>query len=409
MKVLLYIRVKLPDGSSPFVKPIRSANTQLKPLYATVNGVKEHHPEGVYYLRYLKGKKRVWEPVGSDAPMALLIQRQRETGLTAQKAGVQIVEPVLTGRDLGSAIDEYLANVAVSKSAKTLVQYGYLLRVFRGLCTKPLEAITREDILNLRDYFIGRGNSPCTVEHHLTNLRTFLTNFERPWPLKKTDRLKPVKKEVTAYSQEEFGALLNAATEDEADLIWFLLGSGVRSGECKNGTWADIDFARGTFKVAARPGFKPKDSEEGTVTLPDELVDRLRARRARSTSVKIFSMVKENSEDELLNTIKRLAHEAGLNCGECHFKPSMSYPHGRCCSSGPFCRRFITHKFRTSFATWRSASGEPVDNIRRWLRHSNLATTQKYLAAADLQTPQVRSRVNSAYAMVGQRQATVAA
>jgi len=110
--------------------------------------VKEHHPEGVYYLRYLKGKKRVWEPVGSDAPMALLIQRQRETGLTAQKAGVQIVEPVLTGRDLGSAIDEYLANVAVSKSAKTLVQYGYLLRVFRGLCTKPLEAITREDILN---------------------------------------------------------------------------------------------------------------------------------------------------------------------------------------------------------------------------------------------------------------------
>jgi hypothetical protein len=33
---------------------------KLKPLYAVVNGKPEHHPEGVYNLRYVKASKRVW-------------------------------------------------------------------------------------------------------------------------------------------------------------------------------------------------------------------------------------------------------------------------------------------------------------------------------------------------------------
>jgi integrase len=401
MKVTLYIRVKLADGKRSFVKPVYAANRKLKPMYAIVNGESEHHPEGVYYLRCLQGKKQGWEPVGSDPQAALLRQHQRAASLNAQKAGIQVVEPVTTGRDLDAAIDEYLANVSVSKSPKTYVQYEYVLRVFSRVCARrTLEGITREDILNLRDHFISRGNAGCSISHHLTNVSTFLTYFDRPWPMKKTDRVKPVKKIVSAYSREGIDAMLGVATEDEADLVWFLLGTGSRKQECMYATWSDIDFTRHTFKVSLKADHTPKDKEEGIIPIPEILVNRLRARKARTTSTRIFPLSMANAEKQLLGIIKGLALRAGLNCGECYHKPSMSYPKGRSCTTSPICERYILHKFRKTFATWHSEAGVPVRTIQRWLRHSSLETTLKYLAGSDDRTEQTRSRVNSAFAAV---------
>jgi hypothetical protein len=105
MKAHLYIRIKMQDGSRPFCEPVYAANRKLKPGYAIVKGKPEYHQEGVYHLRYLRGEKRVWESVGADAQEALLRQHQRELILDGQKAGVQVVEPITTGRDLGASID----------------------------------------------------------------------------------------------------------------------------------------------------------------------------------------------------------------------------------------------------------------------------------------------------------------
>ena len=54
-----------------------AANRRLKPLHAVVNGNPEHHPEGVYNLRYLDGRRRVWEPVGNDPNAALAAKLRR--------------------------------------------------------------------------------------------------------------------------------------------------------------------------------------------------------------------------------------------------------------------------------------------------------------------------------------------
>ena len=53
------IRVRLQNGSYPFVDPVYASNGKLKPLYAVVGGREERHPEGVYYLRYANGQRRV--------------------------------------------------------------------------------------------------------------------------------------------------------------------------------------------------------------------------------------------------------------------------------------------------------------------------------------------------------------
>lgn len=74
----IYIRVRLADGTHPFLDPVKAGNNKLKPLYALVNGVQEHHPEGSYYLRYMRGGKRVWELVGVDPAAAVTAAKKRE-------------------------------------------------------------------------------------------------------------------------------------------------------------------------------------------------------------------------------------------------------------------------------------------------------------------------------------------
>jgi hypothetical protein len=70
-KVRLYIRIRRrSDGMDAFVDRAWNRNR--------IEGQPEHHPEGVYYLRFLLNGKRVWEVIGSDADPALVALRNKE-------------------------------------------------------------------------------------------------------------------------------------------------------------------------------------------------------------------------------------------------------------------------------------------------------------------------------------------
>src|ERR1700741_4606957 len=74
-KVRLYIRPSFPDGTRPFLDPIFTTNHKLKSGVAVLHGREQRFEKYTYYLRYLKNGKRVWEPVGGDAAIALVKQR----------------------------------------------------------------------------------------------------------------------------------------------------------------------------------------------------------------------------------------------------------------------------------------------------------------------------------------------
>jgi integrase/recombinase XerD len=346
------------------------------------------------------GGKRVWESVGSDPQVAVTKQLQRDLILASQKAGVEVVDPRPTDHDLGEAINSYLAGVAITKSENAHTQYEYALRVFKKATgVKTLEAVGHDAVLKFRDYFIKRGGENNSISHHLINLRTFLTYYDHPWPLKKTDRLIATKKVVSTYSHEESAALFGVANEDETDLLWFLLGTGARKDEALHATWANVDLTHAAYAIREKADWTPKDREEGIIPIPQVLVARLQARRLRYPgSTRIFATLAKNPGKEMLNTTQGLAYRAGLNCGECHIKPSKAYPKGRCCTSASICEKYICHKFRRTFATWHSEAGVPVHTIQRWLRHSSLETTLRYLAGADDNTDTARARVESTFA-----------
>lgn len=76
----LYIRITAEDGRKPYCKPVYLSKGRLKPHFALVDGKPEHHPEGVYYVRYGTDDGKQWfVPVGNDPYVALdkVAEKQR--------------------------------------------------------------------------------------------------------------------------------------------------------------------------------------------------------------------------------------------------------------------------------------------------------------------------------------------
>jgi hypothetical protein len=80
-KARLYIRVRLPDGRDAFLDPVWNRNRTLRVGYALTDEQPRHHPERVYYLRFLRDAKRVWQRVGQDPNLAITALRNTEHDL----------------------------------------------------------------------------------------------------------------------------------------------------------------------------------------------------------------------------------------------------------------------------------------------------------------------------------------
>lgn len=135
-KVTLKLRVTLPDRSRPYLSPVISANRKIKSLVATLNGEAVQFPAGVYYLRYMRDGKRVFEPVGSDAQDAMLAKQKREKILAARATVVEDTPAPSDLRLLPEAVAEYLAEIEQHKSKKTHAAYSLTLGLLAESCKR---------------------------------------------------------------------------------------------------------------------------------------------------------------------------------------------------------------------------------------------------------------------------------
>jgi integrase/recombinase XerD len=406
--VKLYLRVRLPDGSYPYLKAAYSSNGRLRPHHAISGGKAIHFPGSSYYLRVSIDGRRIWEAAGSDPSLALVSQQKTEHRLQSVALGLATPadEPApikAKGIDLTHAIAEYLSDTAAGKSSRTDRAYSYTLRTFTSVCKrKTLEEVVRRDVLDFIARLRANGNAPRTVSNYVNFLLTFFKRHGVAWPLLQTDRVRYTEKAVLAYNSDEVSQLLAAADQDECDLLQFFLCTGARDREVQFASWADTDYTSKIFSVTEKLdiGFTPKDSEEGPIPIPDSLVVLLRNRRKRYPDSRlIFPGSGGNPNRHFLRTVKRLALKAGLNCGHCLNKS------GQCCAVKPVCKRFELHRFRKTFATMHHEAGVPVRTIQRWLRHSDLETTLKYLAASDDKREKTRDQVNATFTFIASRDA----
>lgn len=397
--VRLKLRVRLPDGSRPYLDPVFSGNNKLKPGYALSDGKPVHFSDGVYHVRYLRGTKRVWEAIGSDPQLALITKLKREKALEARAAGVEVVDesPASPQTDMHEAVAEYVTEIAAHKSKKTSAAYSLTLRLFVESCAKRyLEDIDRKDILIFMSHLKANKNGPRTVANRVGYLKRFFSSLSLGWPLQKSDKPRYTEKVVSAYSKEEIQTLLATGDKEESEMLQFFLFTGAREQEVQFATWRDVDFDAKTFMVSEKLdlGFTPKDKEEGAIPIPDSLVELLRSRRARLPHSRlIFTNTEGNPQGHFLRILKRLGLKAGLNCGHCYNRK------GLCCSEHAVCTRFELHRLRKTFATMHHEAGVSARTIQRWLRHSDLDTTLRYLAASDDKSAKTREQVNNTFAV----------
>jgi integrase/recombinase XerD len=389
---------------------VYASNGKLKPLYAVVGGREERHREGVYYLRYANSQRRVWEPIGQDPQLALTVKLKKQRILEAQSAGVETVADACPEKDvtsLSDAIQNYVAEVKSQKAHKIYLAYALTLKLFAQSCQKErLEKLDRKDVITFMESLKQQGCVPRTVANRISFLKTFFLNQGLKWPLLKSDRPRYTEKTVSAYSNEEIQNLLTAANQEEYDRFQLLLCTGAREQEAQYATWADIDFNRRTFTVREKLdlGFIPKDKEEGSIPIPDTLVEILRARKERYPGTRlIFPGPKGKPDGHLLRILKRVAFQAGLNCGQCYNRA------GKCCADHATCSRWELHRFRKTFATMHhQAGGVPVRQLQLWLRHSSLSTTIRYLAGSEDGSERTRRQVNATFAELTEPRSTAA-
>jgi integrase/recombinase XerD len=160
--VQLYLRVRLPDGSYPYLKAAFAANGRLRPDHAIHSGRAAEFPGASYHLRYRLEGKRVWEPVGNEPSLALTRLQQKVRDLqhvgdhaddTASRVVAETAAPThpvteqpKTPLLLNDAIEEYLAEVKTHKSAKTYAAYRTTLYLFSPDAAKEATKNAQSDV-----------------------------------------------------------------------------------------------------------------------------------------------------------------------------------------------------------------------------------------------------------------------
>jgi len=198
---------------------------------------------------------------------------------------------------------------------------------------------------------------------------------------------------IVVYSKEELQRLFATADPEFRLLLHFLLGSGARYKECTNACSSDIDFVTGHFLIREKKdlrGSRTKSHRARSIPLPSDLLALLAERRtALPLGRLIFPTRTGGVRMNLLKQLKKVAYQAGLNCGSCMSRSGQS------CQDHPVCSRWWIHRLRKSYATHLHRAGVPLSVLRGWLGHSSINVTMSYVS--DETTPQMLAQMNTTF------------
>jgi integrase len=398
--------------------------------------------EGTFYLRVSESGKRVWKPF-KQLDSALATKKQIETNLILERKGLPPLPRVEVATSNGIVETGAIA-AAVAKfitycesreadwhnggsnglSPNSVVAYRKAMQDFAASCAE-FNAIHLSEFQNaergeaillnfknwLRDNVTRKkGKGAYSDSRKFIVLGQFLA---RNGIKMKTDRVfnpndegvikhadvprvkKPGVGDVVYYTPDDLLAMLGAAdgvheksnylSDDLKDLVMILLCTGMRDEEVQHLTWSDINWANGDGKMKIMVQDKPqfqwrvKDHEKRPVS-PDKnaiLKARLKARQAgkgerakRNGSELLFPTHLGTPDQNFADRINALQKRA-----ENAKKP---YTFSR-----PECRSHILHNFRKTWATMQMLNGVPLRNIQKDLGHSEISTTERYLAIVE--------------------------
>ncbi len=369
---------------------VMAKNGRVRTGWVLERGLEREYPEGRFQLRSFEGTKTVYVNAGTYAAEAL-IQRDRlarKLGVVAQAEaeGILIVEES-TRKRVSKAVQDYLLD-AEGRGAMVAASSGRaILNEFTEVVPKTwIDEITREDVLRFHGAMRRKGNSKRTVAGKDARVRSFLRSagFD---PEKLPPKPKYEKKLPTVYKASDLSSILAVADGSMSVVIELALKCGLREQEVMHLCWSDISVEDATLRVRSKPewGFEVKDSEQRELPVPGDLIEKLVRWKTESggSGVLVVPTQRGKPNTKLLRTLKRMAKRAGLNCGHCV----------GCLAQQNECGRWTLHEFRRTYATSLLRSGLDLSTVQKYMGHSNLASTMRYLRPASASEAQAKINV----------------
>jgi integrase len=396
-KPALVARVNDGTGKFPRVPVTIVRNTIRMPVEARGRFFAREDIIGFYARYNLQGKPHI-DPLGKDPVAAYAQFLQVEQDAARVRKGLLPInekpEPPeqKEDRSLRTCAAQFKANKeTLGRKKATLAAYSRAVDdLVAQYPDKDIGQITEPDMLAhiafLRSKIKKRtGDAKHTLRNRLRNLTVFFNSFNLKNPLPMQKLAKPMKSRPTRYSIEFINTLLGVATENEKDLIHFFLNTGFRDEEAVFSKYSDIDFKQGTINVHAKPEFDwtPKDGEARVqdIVLQDKFIHRMKARKERTgrrDSDLIFpQQAQEKPDMHLIAIVQRVAKRAKI-----------------------VDKKITLHAFRRTFGSI-VCKQYGIEQARIWLGHSDIETTQRYIAAEEMSTEASRKMVIEMFAGVG--------
>jgi integrase/recombinase XerD len=346
-----------------------------------VSGKLQVHPEGDWGIFFYEGTKRKWQKVGPKYADAKRAADLKELALQGRAAGLVVHEKAGKVR-LQAAIDLFVDDIRTSRRPKTHALLKYDLQEFCDWVKKEfVEDITRKDILSFKQHVmstpeVARSKAP----HKIPKLRSERTACNKASEVNQFYRahfkvdpgkglitgkdVKPILKRVEIYSEDDWLRFLKACNAKHNLMFSVFLKAGLRKQEVQFMEWSDVDFEHNVLKVTEKLitakrayEFRPKTHEERDVTVPVELMKRLKEYKKEATCALVFPTRNSRPDDKIWDACKSIARRAGLDP-----------------------EQFYVHRFRATFASTCLQRGMDLVTVQEQLGHKDIESTMRYLA-----------------------------
>lgn len=294
---------------------------------------------------------------------------------------------ILTFEQYGETVFMPAKTVTASENTRDVYQRCLTNDIYPVIGKLKMPDITSANISALLLSLQSSGKAHATVIKHYTVLSSlfkmaYMTDVVPRNPMDKVQRPKPRKDEakpkpVEAYTAEELRNIADCLAKEPLKwraLIWLLIDSGMRRGECCGLQWENVDFKNNTVTIChnlcytAKKGIyldTPKNSRSRTIDVDPAVMELLKEWRTEQAS-------------------RALSHYVFSQDGS----PEPMHPQTPTRYLSKFAKKYNIshlhpHKLRHSFASVAITNGADIASVSEKLGHSDKAVTLRMYTHAD--------------------------